>query len=69
MMNSSFAYDRVPVNSEATPIRFQRDLQTNHRERGDPKKRVVEKEPKDSIPATIPIPRDSYMFVVSACHE
>jgi hypothetical protein len=59
MMDLSFAYDRVPVNAEATTLGFQRDLQTSHQERGDLKKRVVEKEPKDSIPATIPIPRDS----------
>jgi hypothetical protein len=44
-MDLSFAYDRVPVNSEATTLGFQRDLQTSHREREDPKKRVVEKEP------------------------
>jgi hypothetical protein len=49
---------RVPVNAEATTLGFQRDLQTSHLERGD-LKRVVEKEPKDSIPATIPIPRNS----------
>jgi hypothetical protein len=59
MMGLSFAYDRVPVNAEATTLGFQRDLQTSYRERGDLKKRVVEKEPKDSIPATIPIPHDS----------
>jgi hypothetical protein len=57
MMDLFFAYNCIPVNTEATTLRFQRDLQTSHQERGDLKKRVIEKEPKDSIPATIPIPR------------
>jgi hypothetical protein len=59
MRDLSFAYNPIPVNSEATILGFQRDLQPSHQKRGDPKKRVVAKEPKDSIPATIPIPHYS----------
>jgi hypothetical protein len=42
-----FAYQLM---QEATTLGFQRDLQTSHRERGDLKKRVVEKDPKGLHP-------------------
>jgi hypothetical protein len=66
MMDLSFAYDRIPVNAKAATLRFQRDLQTSYRERGDLKKRVVEKEPKGLYPCHYP---NSLQFMSTSPHN